>query len=252
MMTGRTRSVSFTTASAYSSSLAVDLCNAARASRPGCGASRSKAHASAVALVSWPAVSSVISSSRSSRSLIGLPSSWRAASSSDRTSSRSPASGFARAGGGSRRRRARRPRHASAGTVPTGSSGPRSRRRNGIHICTPRCLGQPRQQRAEAGQPLLAAHTENGPQDHLERDRLHARPQLERLAHAASARPRARRSRRSGRGSGAPPRRGTEAAAACAGACGRPRRESAARTGPAPARARARSPSRHGTSPGRR
>ena len=63
---------------------------------PGLRSRRSNAHASAVALVSCPAVSSVISSSRSSRSVIGLPSSWRACSSSESTSSRSPASGSAR------------------------------------------------------------------------------------------------------------------------------------------------------------
>ena len=58
--------------------------------------SRSSAQASAVAVVSWPAMSRVMSSSRSSVSLSGSPSSSRAASSSEKTSSPSAAPGSAR------------------------------------------------------------------------------------------------------------------------------------------------------------
>jgi hypothetical protein len=57
---------------------------------------RSIAHDSEVAVVSWPATSSVISSSRSSRSLIGEPSSCVAETSRERMSSRSALRGSAR------------------------------------------------------------------------------------------------------------------------------------------------------------
>ena len=86
--TGRIRSVSLHTASAYSvpaSWASVTSCSIASGWRT----SRSIAQASDVAVVSWPASSNVISSSRSSSSLIDEPSSWRACSSSDRMSSRS-------------------------------------------------------------------------------------------------------------------------------------------------------------------
>ena len=73
----------------------VGVAVAARRSRRPAGehggsrARRSNAQASSEAVVSWPATSSVISSSRSSCGDIGEPSSWRASSSIESTSSRS-------------------------------------------------------------------------------------------------------------------------------------------------------------------
>src|SRR5207244_4032725 len=58
-----------------------------RACTSGWCSTRSSAHASAVAVVSWPATRSVISSSRSSSSVSGRPSSSRASSNKDSTSS---------------------------------------------------------------------------------------------------------------------------------------------------------------------
>ena len=72
------------------------------------------------------------------------------------------------------------------------------------------------------------AHAEHRPQDHLERDRLHARPQREGRADRPARPPRPRWPRPSPRRSGARSRRGRAGAAACAGSCGGPRRESAA------------------------
>ena len=67
---------------------------AGAAARSGWRSSRSKVQASAVAVVSWPASSSVISWSRSSVSLIAPPSSNAASISIERMSSRSSRSGL--------------------------------------------------------------------------------------------------------------------------------------------------------------
>ena len=83
-ITGRIRSVSFTTASRYSSSSSE---SSSRSITRGVRIRRSNAQESPVAVVSCPAVSRVRSSSRSSESVIALPSSWRAESSSESTSS---------------------------------------------------------------------------------------------------------------------------------------------------------------------
>ena len=66
----------------------------------------------------------------------------------------------------------------------------------------------------------LALDAEDAGHDHVERDRLHARRERERLADRPASRSRARRPRRSSACSARSPRRGTAAAAACAGACG--------------------------------
>ena len=68
----------------------------ARERTAGFRSSSSNAHASPVAVVSWPATSSVTSSSRSSLSVIASPSSSRASSSIENTSSRSARSGASR------------------------------------------------------------------------------------------------------------------------------------------------------------
>ena len=85
-ITGRTRSVSLTTASRYASSP-----SRARASAAGLRSSRSNAHARPVVVVSCPASSSVISWSRSSPSSISP-----ARTSAESTSSRSARPGSAR------------------------------------------------------------------------------------------------------------------------------------------------------------
>ena len=88
---GLSRSVSVATASRNASS------SRARASASGrAWTSSVNAHASAEAVVSWPASRSVISSSRSSWSVSGAPSSSRAWSSKDKMSVRAASSGSAR------------------------------------------------------------------------------------------------------------------------------------------------------------
>ena len=76
--TGRRRSVSWIVASTYGLSSSARLLGEP-GEHAGSRLSRSNAQASVEAVVSWPATSSVISSSRSSWSDIGEPSSWRAA-----------------------------------------------------------------------------------------------------------------------------------------------------------------------------
>ena len=94
--TGRRRRDSVIIARRYSSLARRELRRAAASSCAGWRSSRSKVQASAVAVVSWPASSSVISWSRSSSSLIAPPSSKRAATSAERMSSRSLEVGVAR------------------------------------------------------------------------------------------------------------------------------------------------------------
>ncbi len=87
-ITGRSRSDSVTTASRYASSVPSSS-SRRRAIGAGLCSNRSNAHASPVAVVSCPAASIVISSSRSSTSVIGSPFSSRAPSSTESTSVRS-------------------------------------------------------------------------------------------------------------------------------------------------------------------
>ena len=150
---------------------------------PGGASRRSIAHASPVAVVSWPATSSVSSSSRSSSSLIGSPSSSRASSSSERMSSRSARSAARAALGddppqlgvdGSiarcRERRDERVRRARASPGRAARPG----RRTSASI---------RAERAAQALDLGAVgDAEDGAHDHVERDRLRVVAQRERLA----------------------------------------------------------------------
>ena len=88
--------------------------------RSGARTSRSQAHASELAVVSWPASTSVSSSSRSSRSVSASPSSVRACSSSERMSRRSSRSAASRRRARSPRRSAGRAASSAALVAPDG------------------------------------------------------------------------------------------------------------------------------------
>ena len=150
---------------------------------------RWNAQASAVAVVSWPARSSVIISSRSSSSAIGAPASSRAASSSreDVVAGRRSAPPAARR---SRRRGARRPRGAARTKRPHGeqrtevASGAAASRQSGF-VRRRRARRRARsRRRVERGAVVDA---EDGPEDHVERDRLHRSAGAGTAARPASA-----------------------------------------------------------------
>ena len=171
VITGRMRSVSLTTASRYSSPSSARM----RSTTCGWRASRSNAHASAVAVVSWPAASSVISSSRSSWS-----SASPSATISDRMSVRSPTSGSARRAAISSKRISSTSSRSASSRFSGGNHSQRMLR--GSQKSQRALLREPRQQRAQAVQAARVLDPEDEPQDHLERDRLHARAQRDRHA----------------------------------------------------------------------
>ncbi len=140
--------------------------------------SRSTAQASDVAVVSWPATSSVISSSRSSVSSIGEPSSWRARSSRERMSSRSSRSSAVRRSWISRMTAASTGASARRSIFRRSSrSGPSTAiatRRDGRVVQSSASPSTPRSSAARAG--ILDA--EDRPDDHRQGHGLHPRPQL--------------------------------------------------------------------------
>ena len=228
--TGRSRRVSLITASTYGSSP-----ERSRAHAAGWRASRSSAHDSAVAVVSWPATSSVTSSSRSSASVIGEPSSsWRAPSSIESTSSRSATSGAARrraissaitasssritravlgdAAGCPSARRRRAARAARASWSSRASTSARPRRRSS----PPPCSETPKIARMTISSVI----------------RCMRRPRGDDLARRARRRSPPRRPPSSARRRPSSARRGTAAAAACAGSCARASSSSSTEFGP--------------------
>ena len=203
---------------------------------------RSSVQASAVAVVSCPATSSVISSSRSSWSVSGAPSSSRAASSSERMSSRSSASGV-----GAALVRSRRSRSASASRgASCDEARPRARDRR-------RC-GRRQRERSPAAdadrRPSSGAAAPPGGRSRAGS----SSPKTVRMmissviaciaGRTANGRPRGQRgdvalgdlAHRLARRS-ASARRGTAAASACGGACARRRRAAGASSRRASARA---------------
>ena len=131
-----------------------------------------------MAVVSWPATSRVRSSSRISASLIGLPSSWRAWSISERTSSRSARSSAAR------RSPISRAISSSTRSHPAPEGGDRL---DAVGADQQHRQQQPRVGRqveevaqglAQRLHPGAVVDAEDGLDDDLQRDRLHPRPQL--------------------------------------------------------------------------
>ena len=230
----------------------VELVAQARRASPGCGAAGRRPKASPVAVVSWPAASIVISSSRSSTSVIGRPSSSRARSSSESTSVRSSRSG-SRAPPLDLLVEQRvgplepPPEPAARAEAPVvARAGARARRRA---ICVSITASIASRRRSIA---VGLVDAEHGPADHLEGQvRASARasrtpvpiaPAIDLgLGDLADHRPHR----------GQPTRPGTAAAAACAGAGARARRGRApsGRRAPPPA---ARSPRRRAGRTGRR
>ena len=181
--------------------------------RGGWRSSRSNVQARPVAVVSWPASSSVMSWSRISASSIGSPSSKRAATSSERMSS-------PRIGRAARRSRSRAARRSRAAAPRSASA---SRAADGAISSTPNWSPTDEvsaSRRASRSASRVAARrvgdAEHRAQDHLERDRLHPRVQRERLARRPRARRRARPPRARSTRTRACARRGTAAASACA------------------------------------
>ena len=162
-------------------------CRAASAARTalsriaGCRVSRSNAHDSPVAVVSWPATSSVISWSRSSRSVMGSPSSWPARTSIARASVRVARLGSARLSA------------ISAYSSRSASSMLRRSARHGPSLCSfglrdrercPRCdVEQLRHHLAQRREPIRVRGADDGPQDHLEGDLRHLRSDRELGSH---------------------------------------------------------------------
>ena len=210
------------------------------------------AQASAVAVVSCPATSSVISSSRSSSSVIGLPSSWRACSSSERMSSRSSRSA-ARAALADLLvdqlvgRRSRPPR---TGWSAASRCGPSTASIASGAGSSPHSSALAEAPRAGDRAAFVVLHAEDGADDHLERDRLHRGARRSRAARRPALDLRRLRPRPSSARSRACAPRGRTAASACAGTCARPRRAAAPSGAPAAAAAR-RWPRRRGA-PARR
>ena len=185
--TGRERMlsliVSSTTSSAPSSSRTAAV---RRSSASGQRTSRSHVQASWFAVVSWPASTSVSSSSRSSRSVSASPSSVRARISSDMMSVRSSRSV-------ARRRSAIIWKVGLSITFiaslvrPTGSARP-------MLVSSPiwatGLVDSSVRRRVRVAQPALgralrrlALHAEDPAHDHVQRDGLHPRRQRHRLAH---------------------------------------------------------------------
>ena len=191
--------------------------------------SRSQAQASELAVVSWPARTSVSSSSRSSLSVSASPSSVARLQ-----QQREDVAALVEVGGAAARRDHRvgraveqrqpepasarpassRPMFISSPSCATGLVEAATRR---LIICRRPCSGVPRSR--------LALDAEDPGHDHVEGDRLHPRRQREGLADRPAVDLAFGRRRRSSACSARSPRRGRAAAAACAGACGagRPR-----------------------------
>ena len=159
---------------------------------------RSSAQASAVAVVSWPATSSVISSSRSSESVSGSP---VLVARGEQQREDVVAVGAVRVGA------------ARADLlVEQGVGLARARRRSAPRGCAARCgrrsapasararrlrdhVEQAPQRRADPLAPLAVVDAEDRAHDHLERDRLHARQDREARGRGATRRRGARRPR---------------------------------------------------------
>ena len=149
-----------------------------RSSLSGWRTRRSIAQERAVAVVSWPATSRVSSSSRISASLIGLPSSWRAATSIERMSSRSARSSATRRSAISRwissSTRSTRRRKAGMRRIRFGPS--EDHRQQQARVGGE--VEEVAQRRAQRVHALAVVDAEDGLEDDLERDRLHPRAQL--------------------------------------------------------------------------
>ena len=234
----------------------VELVLQPRQLRRGRAAAARSAQASAVAVVSWPATSSVISSSRSSSSVSALPSSSRACSRIDRTSSRSSTSAGRAAPGDLVVDHRRRPRRAAAGSRsqmprPIGAAHLRHRdrrQRAALHADVEhRASRSPRRASRSASSMPNTVRMMISSVISCVRGRS-----AERLAHGP------RRDLALGdlahqrRRSAACARRGRRAASACAGACARGRRAAARSCGRSAARAASRSPRRRAGCRGRR
>ena len=173
--------------------------------------SRSSVQASPVAVVSCPASSSVISWSRTSRSLIAEPSSKRTCTSSEQMSSPG-----ARAPRGDLGHQPRVDLRRHLGQALQRLAAPEQHRN--LQLRRDRRRQQVAQQ---VVQRVALGHAEDRAQDHLERDLLHRRMHRERLAHGPARRARARRRRRRPSRRPACGRRGTAAASPCGATGGR-------------------------------
>ena len=196
----------------------VDLVAPAAPTTAGSRASRSNAHASCDAVVSWPATSAVISSSRSSSADIGEPSSWRACSSIARMSSPSGSPACSAA-----RRSCNQLEHQLVGAPrervepvhrPHPPGDPPQRRQHRQRALAER--EHAGQRVAQLVEPRSLLEAEDGAQDDLEREALQPRVQRHGHARAARSRSRARRAASSCRSAAASSRRGRRAASACA------------------------------------
>ena len=175
--TGRRRSVSWIVAVRYASPSPASISSTQPVAAPrGARGSRSNAQASEDAVVSCPATSSVISSSRSSWSDIGEPSSWRASSSIASTSSRSPRARARRSSISSKisastsllQRRGSRPNGPTALEQRLASRSGGGRQQADRLLAEREHLAEPVAQRVE---PRAGVEAEDGAQDDLERQR---------------------------------------------------------------------------------